>query len=73
MENVHYKPRPIFWEVTKGCKMCCIHCRATASELSSQPDPPANRSPELYKASLSVIPAYPGFERWRPPLSARYA
>ena len=28
-----YKPRLIFWEVTKGCNLRCIHCRATATEL----------------------------------------
>jgi AdoMet-dependent heme synthase len=34
------KPRLIFWEVTKGCNLRCIHCRATATELSSPTDPP---------------------------------
>ena len=29
------KPRLIFWEVTKGCNLRCIHCRASATELSS--------------------------------------
>ncbi len=32
------KPRLIFWEVTKGCNLRCIHCRATATELSSPND-----------------------------------
>jgi len=32
------KPRLIFWEVTKGCNLRCIHCRATATELSSPTD-----------------------------------
>src|SRR5579872_5827531 len=32
------KPRLIFWEVTKGCKLRCIHCRASATELSSPTD-----------------------------------
>jgi radical SAM protein with 4Fe4S-binding SPASM domain len=31
-------PRLIFWEVTKGCNLRCIHCRATATELSSPED-----------------------------------
>jgi len=31
-------PRLIFWEVTKGCNLRCIHCRATATELSSPSD-----------------------------------
>jgi radical SAM protein with 4Fe4S-binding SPASM domain len=32
------KPRLIFWELTKGCNLRCIHCRATATELSSPND-----------------------------------
>ena len=27
------KARLVFWEVTKGCNLRCIHCRATATEL----------------------------------------
>lgn len=33
-----YKPRLIFWELTKGCNLRCIHCRASATELSSPDD-----------------------------------
>jgi AdoMet-dependent heme synthase len=33
-----YKARLVFWEVTKGCNLRCIHCRATATELSSPTD-----------------------------------
>jgi len=33
-----YKVRLVFWEVTKGCNLRCIHCRATATELSSPTD-----------------------------------
>jgi AdoMet-dependent heme synthase len=32
------KPRLIFWEVTKGCNLRCIHCRASATELSAPSD-----------------------------------
>ena len=32
------KPRLIFWELTKGCNLRCIHCRATATELISPDD-----------------------------------
>jgi radical SAM protein with 4Fe4S-binding SPASM domain len=32
------KPRLVFWELTKGCNLCCIHCRASATELSSPND-----------------------------------
>jgi AdoMet-dependent heme synthase len=35
---IEFKPRLIFWEVTKGCNLRCIHCRATATELSSPTD-----------------------------------
>ncbi|PYP82267.1 MAG: radical SAM/SPASM domain-containing protein, partial [Blastocatellia bacterium AA13] len=30
--------RLIFWEVTKGCNLRCMHCRATATQLSSPTD-----------------------------------
>jgi radical SAM protein with 4Fe4S-binding SPASM domain len=40
MDADNHKPRLIFWEVTKGCNLRCIHCRATATELSSPLDLP---------------------------------
>ncbi len=40
MDAIDIKPRLIFWEVTKGCNLRCIHCRATATELSSPTDLP---------------------------------
>ena len=33
-------PRLVFWEVTKGCNLRCVHCRATATELVSPDDLP---------------------------------
>ena len=42
------KARLIFWEVTKGCNLRCIHCRATATELSSPTDLPTH-------AALGII------------------
>ncbi len=33
-----YRPRLVFWELTKGCNLRCVHCRATATELSSPDD-----------------------------------
>lgn len=42
-----YKPRLIFWEVTKGCNLRCIHCRATATELSSPLDLPTAKALEI--------------------------
>ena len=33
-------PRLVFWEVTKGCNLHCVHCRATATELASPNDLP---------------------------------
>ncbi len=38
------KARLIFWEVTKGCNLRCIHCRATATELSSPSDLSTHRA-----------------------------
>ena len=38
------KPRLVFWEVTKGCNLRCIHCRATATELSSPSDLPTEKA-----------------------------
>src|SRR6201981_41745 len=42
-----FKPRLIFWEVTKGCNLRCIHCRATATELSSPTDMPTRVSLDI--------------------------
>lgn len=38
------KARLVFWEVTKGCNLRCIHCRASATELSSPNDLETKRS-----------------------------
>ncbi len=48
-EASKFKPRLIFWEVTKGCNLRCIHCRATATELSSPTDLPTGRAIEIIK------------------------
>jgi len=37
-----HKARLVFWEVTKGCNLRCIHCRASATELSSPNDLPTH-------------------------------
>jgi radical SAM protein with 4Fe4S-binding SPASM domain len=42
-----YKPRLVFWEVTKGCNLRCIHCRATATELASPTDLPTSKALEI--------------------------
>jgi radical SAM protein with 4Fe4S-binding SPASM domain len=47
-------PRLIFWEVTKGCNLRCIHCRATATELSSPLDLPTAAA----RAIIEQIAAY---------------
>jgi len=33
-----YRPRLVFWELTTGCNLSCIHCRASATELMSPDD-----------------------------------
>ena len=45
------KPRLVFWELTKGCNLRCIHCRASATELSS----PDDLSTEVAKAIINQI------------------
>jgi radical SAM protein with 4Fe4S-binding SPASM domain len=47
MDADDYKPRLIFWEVTKDCNLRCIHCRATATELSSPLDLPTAKALNL--------------------------
>jgi AdoMet-dependent heme synthase len=42
-----FKPRLIFWEVTKGCNLRCVHCRATATELSSPTDLPTAQALDI--------------------------
>src|SRR5919109_5061004 len=36
--KLEHKPRLIFWELTTGCNLRCIHCRASATELASPND-----------------------------------
>src|SRR5512147_3068331 len=48
------KPLLIFWEVTKGCNLRCIHCRATATELMSPTDLPTTKALDI----ISQIAAY---------------
>jgi len=49
MKTATHKPRLIFWEVTKGCNLRCIHCRATATELSSLNDLPITKALNIIK------------------------
>ena len=32
------QPRLVFWELTTGCNLRCIHCRASATDLMSPED-----------------------------------
>jgi radical SAM protein with 4Fe4S-binding SPASM domain len=48
------KPRLIFWELTKGCNLHCIHCRATATELSSPSDLSTQTSREIIDQIAAV-------------------
>lgn len=34
------RPRLVFWELTTGCNLRCVHCRASATELMSPDDLP---------------------------------
>jgi len=42
-----HKPRLVFWEVTKGCNLRCVHCRATATELASPTDMPTEKALDI--------------------------
>jgi radical SAM protein with 4Fe4S-binding SPASM domain len=42
-----YTPRLVFWEVTKGCNLRCVHCRATATELTSPTDLPTAKALDI--------------------------
>ncbi|HWR35342.1 MAG TPA: radical SAM protein [Clostridia bacterium] len=46
-KSKEHKPRLIFWEVTKGCNLRCIHCRATATELASPSDLPTSKALDI--------------------------
>jgi MoaA/NifB/PqqE/SkfB family radical SAM enzyme len=49
MESARCQPRLIFWEVTKGCSLSCIHCRASASGLPSPLGLPTTKGLNLTK------------------------
>ncbi len=53
MEAESPKPRLVFWEVTKGCNLRCIHCRATATELASPTDLPTEWALEIIRQIAS--------------------
>src|SRR5579883_1929834 len=38
MESMSFRLRLVFWELTRCCNLHCIHCRASATELSSPDD-----------------------------------
>jgi radical SAM protein with 4Fe4S-binding SPASM domain len=40
--SVTARPRLVFWELTTGCNLSCIHCRASATELMSPEDLPTS-------------------------------
>ena len=73
------KPRLIFWEVTKGCNLRCIHCRATATELSSPLDLPTTKALNLIEQvsqlALPILVLSGGEPLFRPDIFslARYA
>jgi len=52
--KAEFKPRLVFWEVTKGCNLRCIHCRATATELASPTDLPTRKALDIIDQIASV-------------------
>lgn len=41
--DAQFLPRRIYWEVTRGCNLRCLHCRATPTELASPEDLPTHQ------------------------------
>lgn len=52
--NGAFRPRLIFWELTKGCNLRCIHCRASATELSSPQDLSTKKAREIIDQIAAV-------------------
>ena len=52
--KAEFKPRLVFWEVTKGCNLRCVHCRATATELSSPTDLPTKKALDIIDQITTV-------------------
>jgi AdoMet-dependent heme synthase len=53
-QTTQNKPRLIFWELTKGCNLRCVHCRASATELSSPTDLPTPAACEIIDQIAAV-------------------
>jgi MoaA/NifB/PqqE/SkfB family radical SAM enzyme len=51
-----FVPRLVFWELTTGCNLRCIHCRATAQEL--HPILILSGGEPLFRKDLFTIAAY---------------
>ena len=50
------RPRLVFWELTKGCNLRCIHCRATATELCSPNDLPTSECKRIIDELAEYAP-----------------
>ncbi|MBI5084405.1 MAG: radical SAM protein [Acidobacteria bacterium] len=51
-----YRPRLVFWELTTGCNLRCIHCRASATELMSPDDLSTRECLEIVDQLASYAP-----------------
>ena len=67
-----FTPRLIFWEVTKGCNLRCIHCRATATELMSPNDLPTEKALDIISQICRLRKSYPRAQRRRAAVSSRH-
>ena len=56
MKNMDFRPRLVFWELTRGCNLRCIHCRASATELSSPDDLSHRESSEIINQLAAFAP-----------------
>ena len=55
MNPPKFVPRLVFWELTKGCNLRCIHCRATAQEHAT---PLEQSTPDAQKVKQQVYSGY---------------
>jgi hypothetical protein len=70
--NPNFIPRLVFWEVTKGCNLRCVHCRATATELASPTDLPTPKALDIIDQIAEFCKPDPGAERRRTALPSRH-
>ncbi len=55
MHGQGFTPRLVFWELTEGCNLKCVHCRATAQPTRNQSE---LSTEEVYKVIDGIVSFY---------------